>query len=88
MRALSLESLTGEISHREVFFDRAIEDLRSLGIRYVVLNPRDLLEASGGNEEAVSRARELLRLTAGAPLWETPEALVFRIDPDSAQVSN
>lgn len=88
VRALSLESLTGKIPQREVLFDRALEDLRSLGVRYIVFHPRDLLEASGGDEEAVTRVRNLLSLTVGEPLWETPEALVFRIDPDPALVSD
>ncbi len=88
VRALSLESLTGKIPHREALLDSALEDLRLLGVRYIVFHPRDLLEACGGEEEAVSQARELLRLAVGTPQWETPEALVFRIDPDPARVTN
>lgn len=83
VRALSLESLTGAIAFREVTSERALEDLRSLGVRFIVLNPRDLLEASGGDEEAVSRARQLVHQSVGEPVWETPEALVFRIEPDA-----
>jgi hypothetical protein len=88
LQALSLEGLTGEIPHREVLPDRAIEDLRSLEVRYIAFHPRDLLEASGGNARVVSKARDLLRLAVGAPLWETPETLVFRIDPEPVPVSD
>jgi|GEM_PF-663874 len=81
IRALSYETLTGQLARERIEPARARADLAMLGVRYIVLHPGDVLEVTRGDQEALDAARNLLEEVVGPPLWEDERTATYRFEP-------